>query len=281
MRSMLCLMVFMVIVSLAPKVQAAIVTQPVEYRQGDAVLEGYLAYDDARPGKRPGVLVVHEWWGLNDYAKQRAQQLAGMGYVALAADMYGKGKVTQDPKQAAQWAGEVRGNQALLRARAQSGFDVLLKQANVDPQRVAAIGFCFGGTTVLELAYSGAVLAGIVSFHGGITVPQAGEQGQIKAKILVLHGADDPTVKPDTITAFQAAMREGGVDWQMVYYGGAVHTFTNPAAGNDKSRGSAYDEKAAALLEAHARLFCGNFCQISHSRYAPTPDRYCSFLRSA
>lgn len=255
MRSMLCLMVFMVIVSLAPKVQAAIVTQPVEYRQGDAVLEGYLAYDDAQPGKRPGVLVVHEWWGLNDYAKQRAQQLAGMGYVALAADMYGKGKVTQDPKQAAQWAGEVRGNQALLRARAQAGFDALLKQANVDPQRVAAIGFCFGGTTVLELAYSGAVLAGIVSFHGGITVPQAGEQGQIKAKILVLHGADDPTVKPDTITAFQAAMREGGVDWQMVYYGGAVHTFTNPAAGNDKSRGSAYDEKAAARSWKHMQDF--------------------------
>jgi dienelactone hydrolase len=240
---------------LANTVQAKVVTQPVEYTQSGKILEGYLAYDDAIAGKRPGVLVVHEWWGLNDYAKMRADQLAQMGYVAFAVDMYGKGIVATTPQEAGKLAGEVRGNRALMRERVAAGLQVLQQQELVDSARVAAIGFCFGGTTVLELAYAGANIAGIVSFHGGITVPDATDSPGIKARVLVLHGADDPSVKPETISAFQEAMRTGGIDWQMMYYGGAVHAFTNPASGNDKSRGAAYDEKAAKRSWQHMQDF--------------------------
>jgi dienelactone hydrolase len=230
----------------APGAQAKLVTRQVEYQQDGAVLEGYLAYDDATAGKRPGVLVVHEWWGLNDYIKKRTEQLAGVGYLAFAADMYGKGVVTKDPQEAAKLAGQLRGNLPRLRQRAQAALAVLAHQPLADPKRLAAIGFCFGGTTVLELAYSGAALAGVVSFHGGLPLPEPQDLARIQAKILVLHGADDPLVPARDVSAFQEAMRKSGADWQMSLYGGAVHSFTNPAAGRDKSKGVAYDPKAAA-----------------------------------
>ena len=153
--------------ALAGGAQAKVVTQSLEYKQDGTVLKGYLAYDDALKGPRPGVLVVHEWWGLNDFAKKKARQLAEMGYVALAADMYGKGVVTKDPQEAGKLAGSLKGA-PLLRQRALAGFAALQQNKLVDPKRLAAIGFCFGGTTVLELAYAGADLAGVVSFHGGL-----------------------------------------------------------------------------------------------------------------
>ena len=209
------------------------VTKTVEYRQNGLGCKGFLAYDDALKGKRPGVMVVPEWWGLNDFARKIVAQLAGLGYVALAADMYGNGTVTKDPKEAARLAGELRGHKPLLRARAQAALKALAANPRVDPQRLAAIGFCFGGTTVLELAYSGADLKGIVSFHGGLTSPQPEELKDIKAAVLVLHGADDPRVKVEDIAAFQEAMRKGNIDWQMVYFGDAVHAYMNPEAGND------------------------------------------------
>lgn len=229
----------------AARAEAKVVGKMVEYRQGDTRLEGYLAYDDARAGKRPGVLVVHEWWGLNDFVKGWADQLAGMGYVAFAADMYGKGKATTDMKQAAALAGALRANNQLLRERARAGLDVLATQQLVDPQRLAAMGFCFGGGTVLELAYSGAPLQGVVSFHGSFPQPSAQDLKRIQAKILVLHGAEDPTTPAEGITAFKAALGQAGVDWQVVDFGGAVHGFTNPNNGTDKSRGVAYNESAA------------------------------------
>ena len=231
--------------TLGTEVQAGMVTKSVEYQHDGAVFKGYLAYDDALGGRRPGVLVVHEWWGLNDFARKTAEQLASLGYVALAADMYGQGLVTQDPEEAGRLAGELRGNPALLQARAQAALKALAETPVVDPQRLAAIGFCFGGTTVLELAYAGAGLKGVVSFHGGLTTPKPEELKSIKAAILVLHGADDPHVTGEAIAAFQEAMRKGGLDWQMVYFGGAVHGFTNPAAGSDKAAGVAYDPRAA------------------------------------
>ncbi|MBD3307685.1 dienelactone hydrolase family protein [candidate division KSB3 bacterium] len=234
--------------------QAAVVMQPVEYTHGDTVLEGYLAYDDAIEGPRPGVLVVHEWWGLNDYTKMRTEMLADMGYVAFAVDMYGKGQATKDPQMAAKWAGHVRTNQ-LMRDRAKVGLDVLLQHDQVDPERVAAIGFCFGGTTVLELAYSGLDVEGVVSFHGGLTSPKPEDMDSIKAKFLVLHGANDPHVKPEAIDAFQAAMKEVEADWQMIFYGGAVHSFSNPEAGDDPSTGAAYNEKAAKRSWKHMQVF--------------------------
>ncbi|MBU4231240.1 MAG: dienelactone hydrolase family protein [Desulfobacterales bacterium] len=226
-------------------VEAKIVTQVVTYRQDRTVMRGFLAYDDGLKAKRPGVLVVHEWWGLNGFARERAVKLAGLGYVALAADMYGDGATTRDREEAGKLAGALRGNPDLLRARAQAAFKVLATDPRVDPKRLAAIGFCFGGTTVLELAYSGADLAGVVSFHGGLPRPQPGDLKRFKAKILVLHGADDPHVPAADITAFEQAMRQAGADWQMVFFGGAVHSFTNPAAGHNPAAGAAYDARAA------------------------------------
>jgi len=230
---------------LAAEAQARLVTQAVEYKLDGAVGKGYLAYDDRVWSRRPGVLVVHEWWGLNDFARQQADKLAGLGYLAFAADMYGNGLVTKDPQEAATLANALRGDKPRLRARAQAALQVLADQPKVDRSRLGAIGFCFGGTTVLELAYAGANLKGVVSFHGGLTSPKPEELQGIKPAILVLHGADDPHVSAADIAAFQNAMRQGGLDWQMVFFGNAVHTFTNPAAGSNKASGSAYEPRAA------------------------------------
>lgn len=227
-----------------PKVEARLVTKTVEYRQDGTDMRGFLAYDDALPGKRPGVLVVHEWWGLNDFAQARAEKLAGLGYVALAADMYGDGQTTKDREEAARLAGALRGRPELFRARVRAALQTLAVDPRVDPKRLAAIGFCFGGTAVLELAYAGADLAGVVSFHGGLARPQPDDLPRLKAKILVLHGADDPLVPGADIAAFQEAMRGAGADWQMVIFGGAVHSFTNPAAGDNPAAGVAYNAKA-------------------------------------
>jgi len=230
---------------LVSSASAKIQTKAIEYKDGDAVLEGYLAYDDAVTGKRPGVLVVHEWMGLGEYEKGRAEQLAGLGYVAFAADIYGKGIRPRDRKEAGEFSGKYRGNdRTVLRSRINAALDVLKKQPMVDPARTAAIGYCFGGTTVLELARSGADIAGIVSFHGGLATPSPEDAKKIKCKVLALHGADDPFVKSEEVHAFQDEMRKAGVDWQFVSYGNAVHSFSNPASGNDNSKGAAYNEKA-------------------------------------
>jgi dienelactone hydrolase len=249
------------VLALSQTALAKLASQAVEYRHHDTVMQGYLAYDDTVTGKRPGVLVVHEWWGLNEFAKERANKLAEMGYVALAVDMYGKGQVTQDPEEARKLAGHVRST-PLMRERAKAGLEILHKHSLVDPQKLAAIGFCFGGTTVLELAYSGADVKGVVSFHGGLTAAKPEDRKNIKASFLVLHGADDPLIKPEEAQAFQNAMRQAGADWQMVYYGGAVHSFANPKAGSDKSKGVAYDSRAASRSWEQMRLFLKELFQI-------------------
>jgi dienelactone hydrolase len=247
---MVTILLIAALAALGVAANATVVTEPVAYKSGDTALEGYLAYDDAIQGKRPGVLVIHEWWGLNDYSKERARQLAQMGYVAFAADMFGKGVVTTDPAEAGKLAGQFRenwlqGGRKLMRDRAQAGLDVLAKHPLVDPTRLAAIGYCFGGTAALELAFSGANLAAVVPFHGGLTAPDPADLPNIKARFLILHGADDPTVKPEAITALQDGLRKAHVDWQMVYYGGAVHGFTNPANAGSTSPAVMYDAKAA------------------------------------
>lgn len=224
--------------------RAALHTEVVPYKHGDANLEGYLAYDDSTPTKRPGVLVVHEWMGHDTYVRKRAEQLAGLGYVAFALDMYGKDVHPKTPQEAGAIAGKYKKDRQLMRARANAGLDVLRAQPLVDAKRIAAIGYCFGGTTVLELARGGADVAGVVSFHGGLSTDTPTDAKNIKGKVLVLHGADDPHVKPEEVLAFEDEMRTSGVDWQLVAYGGAVHGFTNPANGSDKSRGVAYDAKA-------------------------------------
>jgi len=190
------------------------------------------------------VLVVHEWWGLNDYAKRRAEELARLGYVAFALDMYGKGKATTDAKEAGRLSGMFKDNRPLGRARAAAGLDVLRSRPQVDPARLAAIGYCFGGTVVLELARSGADLKGAASFHGSLATPNPADAGNIKGKVLVLHGADDPFESSAEVATFQDEMRQANVDWQMNIYGGAVHSFTNPDSGRAGIKGVAYNEAA-------------------------------------
>ncbi|MBI3414213.1 MAG: dienelactone hydrolase family protein [Verrucomicrobia bacterium] len=223
---------------------AAVKTQIIEYQQGETTLEGFLAYDDAVSGKRTGVLVVHQWKGLGDYEKKRAEMLARMGYTVFAVDIYGKGIRPQAQPDAAAMAGKFRGDRPLLRARVAAGLEVLKKHERTDAKRIAAIGYCFGGTTVLELARSGADVAGVVSFHGGLNTPTPDDAKKIEGKVLALHGADDPFVPAKEVAAFEDEMRAGGVDWQLVAYGGAVHSFTDWNAGADNSKGAAYNQHA-------------------------------------
>ena len=240
MKTLLSLLVtFMVCVS-----HAEVKSQVVEYKQGDTTLEGWLAYDTAVQGRRPGVLVAHQWKGLTAYEKRRADMLAKLGYVVFCADVYGKGVRADNPTDASKLAAQYKGDRPLLRARINAAFQQLQKQPLADPSRLAAIGYCFGGTTVLELARSGAEVSGVVSFHGGLSTPSPEDAGRIKGHVLVLHGADDPNVPALEVAAFEQEMRQAKVDWQLVAYGGAVHSFTDPGAGNDNSKGAAYNENA-------------------------------------
>jgi dienelactone hydrolase len=240
--------------------RADVVKKTVEYRQGDTVLEGYLAYDTAGPAKKPGVVIFHQWMGLTDYERMRAEQLARLGYVAFAADLYGKGVRPASPKDAGALAGKYRGDRPLLRARAQAALATLRQQPNVETEKVAAIGYCFGGGAALELARSGADVAGVVSFHGSLDTPTPQDARNIKGKVLVLHGADDPNVPRAAVLALEDELTAAKVDWQVVLYSGAVHAFTQPGAGNDPSKGSAYDAEAdrrswQAMKDFFAELF--------------------------
>jgi dienelactone hydrolase len=222
----------------------AIRTRTVEYRQGGTVLEGILTWDDTFPGPRPGVLVVHQWKGITDFERKRSEMLARLGYAAFAADIYGKGIRPDNAKDAAALAGKYKGDRALLRDRVNAGLAACKAQPEVRPAQVAAIGYCFGGTTVLELARSGAEVAGVVSFHGGLATPVPADARRIRWRVLALHGADDPFVPAAEVAGFQEEMRQASVDWQFTSYGGAVHSFTDWNAGSDNSRGAAYQEHA-------------------------------------
>ena len=224
--------------------EAKMVTQAVEYEQGGVALEGYLAYDDSFAGKRPGVLIFHQWMGLTDYEQGRARQLAELGYVAFAADIYGKGVRPADNKAAGAEATKFRNDIPLMRARARAGLEELRGLPQVDPARVAAIGYCFGGGVALELARSGAELAGVVSFHGSLSTPHPEDARNIRAKVLVLHGALDPAVPIPQVEALIKELSAAQVEFQVVLYSGAVHAFTQLGAGNDPSKGAAYNAAA-------------------------------------
>jgi len=219
-------------------------TETIDYTIGDKVYEGFLAYDAASNSKRPGILVIHEWWGIEPYIQKRTEQLAHMGYVAFAVDIYGKGIRPKTAQEAQSLVGQFYNDRKLLRERAAAGLAVLQKNNRTDTKHIAVIGYCFGGMTALELARSGADIAGVVSFHGGLATPDTNDARNIKAKILVLAGANDPYVPPSQVTAFEDEMRKANIDWQLVSYGGAVHAFTNPASGSDPTKGAAYNEKA-------------------------------------
>lgn len=247
----------MAVLALVPllTLRGEIRTETVEYKQGDQALEGYLAYDASSTGKRPGVLIVHQWKGITDYEKQRAEMLARLGYVAFVADIYGKGIRPKDTQSAGAQAGKYKKDRALLRERARAGLETLKKHSLVDASRVGAIGYCFGGTTVIELARSGADVRGVVSFHGGLDSPSPEHGKNIKGSVLALHGADDPFVPAKDLAAFEEEMRQNKVDWQLIKYGGAVHSFTEVNAGSNNIAGAAYNEKADHRSWADMQLF--------------------------
>jgi dienelactone hydrolase len=219
-------------------------TEDIDYRDGETSLSGFLAYDESFEGKRPGIVVVHEAWGLGDHVIERAKMLAGLGYVAFAADMFGDRRQVADLPAAMALIGDLRSSPDKLRNRIGAALEVLRSLRPVDATRVAGIGFCFGGTTVLELARSGADISGVVSFHGGLETNAPADAGGITAKVLVCTGADDPMIPPAQVTAFEDEMRKAAADWQVISYGGAVHGFTNPDAGKTVSLpGLAYDER--------------------------------------
>jgi dienelactone hydrolase len=240
------------LVALAPAARAEIRTQEVDYSQDGTALQGVFAWDDAAQGKRPGVLVVHEWWGLNQHARNQAKRLAEAGYVAFALDMYGKGKVTTHPADAQAFAQAVSKNPDVMRARFLAALDVLRKNPHVDPSRVAAFGYCFGGSVVLSMARQGVDdLAAVVSFHGGLGGLLPALPGKVKARVLVLNGALDPFATPELIAAFKKEMTDAGARYDFVNLPGAKHSFTNPDA--DKAGMPALAYSATADKESWER----------------------------
>ncbi len=227
--------------------EAKALGKTVEYSAQGMVMKGYLAYDDSVKGKRPGILVVHEWWGLNDYARKRADMLAQLGYTALALDMYGEGKTASHPDDAGKFSSELMKNFDVAKARFLAGEEFLKKQPTVDAGRIGAIGYCFGGGVALNMAAQGADLKGVVSFHGSLALVNPPKPGEVKAKVLVLHGGEDKFAAPEQIENFKKEMKNAGADYRFIVYPGAMHSFTNPEAtelGKRFNLPLAYNKKA-------------------------------------
>jgi dienelactone hydrolase len=231
-------------------------SETVSYGHEGVDLEAYVAYDEQRTGSRPAILIAHEWFGISDHEREAARQLAHSGYLAFAADLYGVRNRPQTTEEAARMATEYRaGDRHLLRGRVSAALTEMKKHPQARKGATGALGFCFGGTAVLELARSGAETRGVVSFHGGLAPSTASRSPKVHAAVLALHGADDPFVPAAEVAAFQEEMRSRAVDWQLVFYGGAVHSFTNPKAGSDPSQGLAYEPRSAARAWQAALAF--------------------------
>lgn len=236
--------------------EAAIVKKDLEYNLAGKKYEGYIAYDDSLKGTRPGILVAHNWMGVTEETKSKVDQLAELGYVAFAVDIYGKNSRPKNVEEAAALSTGFKKDRVPLRNRMHQGLKVLREQKNVDKNRIAVTGYCFGGTAALELGRAGGDVKAIVSFHGGLDSPKPQDGAKIKGRVLALHGADDPYVTAEDLAAFEKEMRDHKVDWQLIKYGGAVHSFTEKAAGNDNSKGAAYNASAdARSWEAMKQLF--------------------------
>lgn len=252
------------LMSLSPTPASAdLVSREIPYKDGDTQLTGYFVYDDAIATPMPGVLVIHEWWGHNDYARKRADMLAKLGYAAFALDMYGTNKVADTPDDAKKLAGPFYENRGLMHTRALAGLAILKEQPQVDTTRLGAIGYCFGGTVALELARRGEDLKGVVSFHGGLAAPERAEPGRVKAQVLALNGGDDKMVTPEERANFVEEMKAAGVNFKSIDYPGALHAFTNPKAtviGERFNMPIAYNESADRqswdeMQEFFTRLF--------------------------
>ena len=213
-----------------PVAEAKVVGEVIHYQGGDTKLTGYLAYDTKFKGKRPGVLVVHEWWGQNAYVRKRAKMLAKLGYVAFALDMYGNGKTAKHPDDAGKFAGMVRSNMPVAKARFMAALEQLKANPMTEADKIAAIGYCFGGGIVLQMARLGVDLKGVVSFHGSLPTSEPARPGEVKARVLVFNGEADPFTKPAQIDAFKQEMQNAGVNYEFINYPGAKHAFTNPEA---------------------------------------------------
>lgn len=249
-----------VLLAFASAASAEVQTREIEYKQGDTILQGLIAWDGAAKGKRPGVLVVHEWWGHNEHARNQAKRLAEAGYVGFALDMYGKGKVATHPKDAEAFMNEATKDPAVLAARFNAALAKLTQDSRVAPDKIAAIGYCFGGSVVLGRARAGADLAAVVSFHGALATKSPAEKGKVKARVLVLTGAADPMIPPEQVEAFNKEMTAAGATFHVVSYPGARHSFTNPNADKAGMDALAYNAEAdkkswAAMLELFQQVF--------------------------
>lgn len=230
MMRILGLSILILFVSLTSQAYSKVVGETVEYKADGTVLKGYIAYDDSIKGQRPGVLVVHEWWGHNDYVRKRADMLAALGYTAFAVDMYGEGKNADHPENANKFMTEVMNNMGIGEKRFNAALELLKRQKTVNPGDIAAIGYCFGGAIVLHMARTGTDLDGVASFHGNLGSMHTSAPGTIKARILVLTGGSDPFVPQEQIDAFKKEMDTAGADYELVIYPGVKHSFTNPDA---------------------------------------------------
>jgi dienelactone hydrolase len=256
MMRILGLSILILFVSLTAESDSKVVGETVEYKSDGTVLKGYIAYDDSIKGKRPGVLVVHEWWGLNNYVRKRADMLAGLGYTAMAVDMYGEGKNSEHPEDAQKFLTEVMNNMGLGEKRFNAALELLRQQKTVNPEDIAAIGYCFGGAIILHMARTGADLDGVVSFHGNLSTMDKDAPGKIQTKILVLAGGDDEFVPQEQVDAFRKEMDAAGADYEIIIYPGAKHSFTSPDSdrlGKENNLPIAYnkeaDEKSWAEME--------------------------------
>ena len=246
------------LLALAGPASGEVKTKVIEYTQDGTVLQGFFAWDDAKSGKRPGVLVIHEWWGHNEHARNQATRLAEAGYVAFALDMYGKGKLATHPKDAQAFATEVMSKPDVAAARFNAALAQLKQDPHVDPEKIAAFGYCFGGGVALAMARAGVDMDALVTFHGALETRTPAKPGAVRPRILVLTGAADPMVPPAQVDAFKAEMKAAGANVEVVSYPGVKHSFTNPGADKVGMEGLAYDATADKSSWAAAMKLLGD-----------------------
>jgi dienelactone hydrolase len=244
MRSIRIGLIAATLLALATVSQAGVKTREIQYAVGDSTFQGYVAWNDSVQGRRPGILVVHEWWGHNAHARHQAERLAEAGYVGFALDMFGKGKLAEHPADAQAFVAEATKDPAVAKARFDAARAILEKDPHVDPKRIGAIGYCFGGGVALDMARAGEDLEAVATFHGVLATEHPAEKGKVKAPLLVMAGAEDPFVPDSQVVAFEREMKNAGAKFKVIRYPGARHSFTNPDAGTHGMEALQYNAEA-------------------------------------